>query len=60
MYIVETEGLVKKFGKIIALNGLNLHVPKGISGFIGPNGAGKTTTMRARNKLKCRGRLHHL
>jgi len=43
--IVETVNLFKRFGDIVALNNLNLHVPKGISGFIGPNGAGKTTTI---------------
>jgi len=45
MMIVETVNLFKRFGDIVALNNLNLHVPKGISGFIGPNGAGKTTTI---------------
>jgi ABC-type multidrug transport system ATPase subunit len=38
-------GLVKRYGRIHALNGLDITVPKGvICGFIGPNGAGKTTT----------------
>ncbi len=47
MYILETEDLVKKFGKFIALNGVNLQVKEGeVYGFIGPNGAGKTTTIR--------------
>lgn len=36
---------MKSFGKTVALNGLNLHVPQGISGFIGRNAAGKTTTI---------------
>ena len=45
MYLVITENLTKYFGRIVALNNLNLHVPKGISGFIGPNAAGKTTTI---------------
>lgn len=35
----------KRFGKITALNGLNLDVPRGVSAIIGPNGAGKTTLM---------------
>ena len=43
--LIVTEGLTKFFGDIPALTGLNLTVPKGISGFIGPNGAGKTTTI---------------
>lgn len=45
--IVETQGLSHRYGKVIALNNLNLQVPRGaIYGFVGPNGAGKTTTMR--------------
>jgi len=46
-YIIETEGLTKKFGDLIAVNGLSIKVKAGtIHGFIGPNGAGKTTTMK--------------
>jgi ABC-2 type transport system ATP-binding protein len=38
-------GLRKRYGRTVALDGLDASVPKGvISGFIGPNGAGKTTT----------------
>jgi ABC-type multidrug transport system ATPase subunit len=38
-------GLHKRYGRTVALDGLEFSVPKGaISGFIGPNGAGKTTT----------------
>ncbi|HMR74234.1 MAG TPA: ABC transporter ATP-binding protein [Polyangiaceae bacterium] len=38
-------GLTKTYGRTVALDGLDLRVPKGvICGFIGPNGAGKTTT----------------
>lgn len=45
--IVETKDLTRRYGKTLALEGLNLHIPEGqIYGFIGPNGAGKTTTMR--------------
>lgn len=45
--IIETKGLVKKYGKFAAVNDLSLEVPAGsIYGFVGPNGAGKTTTMR--------------
>ncbi len=43
--IVSTSNLVKSFGSSVALNGLDLKIPKGISGFIGKNGAGKTTTI---------------
>jgi ABC-2 type transport system ATP-binding protein len=45
--IVETKNLTRRYGKTIALDEVNLHIPEGeIYGFIGPNGAGKTTTMR--------------
>jgi ABC-2 type transport system ATP-binding protein len=41
------EGLVKRFGAIVALDGLEISVPHGhVFGFLGSNGAGKTTTMR--------------
>jgi ABC-2 type transport system ATP-binding protein len=44
---VTLTNVVKRFGKIMALRGLSLKVPKGvIFGLIGPNGAGKTTTLR--------------
>ena len=44
---IRVEGLVKTYGKVRALNGLDLHVePGSVFGFLGPNGAGKTTTMR--------------
>ena len=46
-YIIETRGLVKRYGKLTAVNDLWVQVPRGaIYGFVGPNGAGKTTTMR--------------
>src|SRR5512139_4276571 len=46
-YIIETNGLVKRYGKLTAVDDLSLRVPRGaIYGFVGPNGAGKTTTMR--------------
>jgi ABC-2 type transport system ATP-binding protein len=41
------EGLVKRFGKTLALDGLNLEVAAGtVFGLLGPNGAGKTTAVR--------------
>ena len=44
--IIEAHGLVKKYGDVIALNGLDLTVPEGtILGLLGPNGAGKTTAV---------------
>jgi ABC-2 type transport system ATP-binding protein len=43
---IRTEGLIKRYGSRLAVDGLDLEVPAGvIAGFIGPNGAGKTTTM---------------
>jgi len=47
MAVIETHELVKAFGKLRALDGLDLEVDAGqVYGFIGPNGAGKTTTIR--------------
>jgi lipooligosaccharide transport system ATP-binding protein len=44
---ITLEGVVKRFGAITAVDGLDLEVPKGIClGLLGPNGAGKSTTMR--------------
>ncbi|MQY23036.1 ATP-binding cassette domain-containing protein [Nocardia macrotermitis] len=41
------EGLVKKYGRLVALDGLDLRVPEGtVTALLGPNGAGKTTTVR--------------
>jgi ABC-2 type transport system ATP-binding protein len=45
--VIETEGLSKSYGDVMALKSLNLKVPKNsIFGFLGPNGAGKTTTIK--------------
>jgi lipooligosaccharide transport system ATP-binding protein len=47
MAAIELRGVVKKFGPIVAVDGLDLDVPEGIClGLLGPNGAGKSTTMR--------------
>lgn len=46
-YAIETMSLSRRFGDIIAVDKLDLHVPQGsIYGFLGPNGSGKTTTIR--------------
>lgn len=46
--LVEAHALVKHFGTVTALNGLDLSVRRGeIHGFLGPNGVGKSTTIRA-------------
>ena len=45
--VISTRGLQKRFGRTIALDGLDLTVDAGeVHGFLGPNGAGKTTTLR--------------
>src|SRR3954463_3819638 len=44
---IHAEGLVKRFGDVVALAGVDLSVPKGtVLGLLGPNGAGKTTAVR--------------
>ena len=46
-YAIQTKGLIKNYGNVKALLGVDLEVKKGeIFGFLGPNGAGKTTTIR--------------
>jgi ABC-2 type transport system ATP-binding protein len=45
--MIRAQGLVKKFGDLIAVNDVSFDVPKGeIFAFLGPNGAGKTTTIK--------------
>ena len=45
--MLELDGIVKRYGDFVAVDGLDLRVPRGeIFGFLGPNGAGKTTTIR--------------
>jgi lipooligosaccharide transport system ATP-binding protein len=44
---ISLHGVRKRFGKIVAVDGLDLDVPEGVCfGLLGPNGAGKSTTMR--------------
>lgn len=44
---VTTQGLTKAFGKVVAVDGLDLQVPRGgVFGLLGPSGAGKSTTLR--------------
>jgi ABC-2 type transport system ATP-binding protein len=46
-WAVETHGLTKRFGQNIAVNDVDLRVPRGCAfGYLGPNGAGKTTLIR--------------
>lgn len=45
---VSVGGLVKHYGKIKAIDGLDFEIPAGqVTGFLGPNGSGKTTTFRS-------------
>jgi len=44
---IETNGLTRRFGDLLAVNGLDLRVERGtFYGFLGPNGAGKSTTIK--------------
>ena len=44
---IDVTGMVKTFGKVRALDGLNLSVDTGeVHGFLGPNGAGKSTAIK--------------
>src|ERR1700686_846118 len=46
-WAVETHGLTKGFGDTVAVNGVELLIPRGVAfGYLGPNGAGKTTLIR--------------
>ena len=50
--IIELDGLVKCFGAVKALDGLDLRIEEGgLFAFLGPNGAGKTTTIRILNGM---------
>ncbi|WP_225851090.1 ABC transporter ATP-binding protein [Streptomyces sp. HPF1205] len=47
MEVIRSEGLGKRYGRAVAVDGLDLAVGEGqVYGFLGPNGSGKTTTMR--------------
>jgi ABC-2 type transport system ATP-binding protein len=46
--VIEVRDLAKRFGRIVAVDGLSFDAAPGrVTGFLGPNGAGKTTTLRA-------------
>ena len=45
--VIEVRDLVRKFGEIVAVDGIDLNVSEGeVFGFLGPNGAGKSTAIR--------------
>jgi ABC-2 type transport system ATP-binding protein len=47
MAAITIQGLTKRFGQVVAVDGLSFEVDQGtVVGFLGPNGAGKTTTLR--------------
>jgi len=47
MLEIETQNLTRSFGPLVAVQNLNLQIPKGtIFGFLGPNGSGKSTTVK--------------
>ncbi|MGZ8562296.1 MAG: ABC transporter ATP-binding protein [Candidatus Limnocylindria bacterium] len=49
---IACHGLTKRYGSVLALDGLDMEVPSGsVFGFLGPNGAGKTTTLRLLTSL---------
>jgi ABC-2 type transport system ATP-binding protein len=52
--VIETAGLTKRYGRLVALEGLDLRVTPGTIGLLGPNGAGKSTL------IKCLLRLHRI
>jgi energy-coupling factor transporter ATP-binding protein EcfA2 len=46
-FLIDTEDLTRRFGDLVAVENLTLHISEGeVFGFLGPNGAGKTTTVR--------------
>ncbi len=53
--MIETKGMTKVFGNLVAVDNLDMKVKKGaIQGFVGPNGAGKTTTIKVLvGSLRC-------
>ncbi len=44
--VIETRGLTKRYGGVVALDRLDLAIPRAAVGLLGPNGAGKTTLLR--------------
>ncbi|MDX1984058.1 MAG: ATP-binding cassette domain-containing protein [Bryobacteraceae bacterium] len=50
--MIEISGLEKRFGEVVAVNGVTFSAPDGsVTGLLGPNGAGKTTTLRVLSGL---------
>jgi len=56
MRVIVTRDLVKRYGKVVALRGVSINVPKGITALVGENGAGKSTLIKVlTGKLKADG-----
>ena len=52
---IEANGLVKRYGEVQALDGLDIHVEAGtVFGLLGPNGAGKSTTVASSPRSRSR------
>lgn len=51
-FIIEAQGLTKRFGRQLALNDITLDVPPGAIGLLGPNGAGKSTFIKCLLQLQ--------
>ena len=48
MSVIALDALTKRFGDVVAVDDLTVHLERGrVIGLLGPNGAGKTTTLRA-------------
>ena len=54
--VVSARGVVKRYGKTVALAGLNAEIGPGITGLLGSNGAGKTTFISVLLGLRSRSR----
>ena len=50
--VIETQGLLKRFGRFVALDHLDLRVAPGAIGLLGPNGAGKSTFLKCLLQLQ--------
>ena len=44
--LLKAEGLTKHYGSVVALDGVDFDIPKGVTGLLGPNGAGKSTAIK--------------
>ena len=45
-FVIQTDGLTKRYGNVLAVDNLSMEVRRGhVYGLLGPNGSGKTTTM---------------